>query len=297
MGPGHLYPCVRMEEQDGAELLAQGKAFVDLSYWRKVAVTGADALTWLNDLVSNDLSDLAPGRAKQALLLSPTGRIRAMFTVAVPASTILLIQDPSQPAPVEDILSRYVLSSDVQLEDRTGELALFAFPGLASPPDVPGATFSAPSCLGAGLELVCAAADHDRLAATLGKSFRATGGEEMERWRVLAGRPLLGVDALEEELPVEAGLDDLVSYDKGCYLGQEAVAKVRNLGHPRRLVAALEASELVPPGDTVLVDGSEAGQVTSVAQIGGRVLAMARLAWEARTGPFRTATGTDLTPR
>jgi folate-binding protein YgfZ len=286
-----------MEEQDGAELLAEGKAFVDLSYWRKVAVTGADAPTWLNDLVSNDVSDLGRGRARQALLLSPTGRIRAMFTVAVPSETILLIQDPSQRSPVDDVLSRYVLSSDVQLEDRTGELALFAFPGVISPPDEPGASVSAPSCLGVGLDLICPAADHDRLAATLAQSFRETGGEEMERWRVLAGRPLLGVDAVGEDLPVEAGLDDLVSYGKGCYLGQEAVAKVRNLGHPRRLVMALEASEMVSPGDAVLVDGSEAGQVTTVARIGGRVLAMARVGWEARTGPFRTATGTELKPR
>ncbi len=286
-----------MEEQDGAELLAQGKAFVDLSYWRKVAVTGADALTWLNDLVSSDISDLVPGRAKQALLLSPTGRIRAMFTAAVPEQTIVLLQDPSQPSPVDDILSRYVLSSDVQLVDRTDELGLFAFPGLTVPPDVPGAAFSAPSCLGDGVDLISQGEGHDRLAAALSGTFRAAGGEEMERWRVLAGKPLLGVDALEEDLPVEAGLDDLVSYGKGCYLGQEAVAKVRNLGHPRRLVMALEANETVSPGDAILADGSEAGQVTSAARVGGRSLAIARVAWEARTGPLRTTTGTDLVPR
>ncbi len=286
-----------MEEQDGAELLDQGKAFVDLSYWRKVAVAGSDALRWLNDLVSSDISDLAPGRAKQALLLSPTGRIRAMFTVAVPEQTIVLLQDPSQPSPVDDILSRYVLSSDVHLVDRTDELGLFAFPGLTSPPDVPGATVSAPSCLGAGLDLICPATDHDRLAAALGESFRGSGGEEMERWRVLVGRSLLGVDALEEDLPVEAGLDDLVSYGKGCYLGQEAVAKVRNLGHPRRLVMALESNETVSPGDPILAAGTEAGQVTSAARVGGRSLAIARVAWEARTGPLRTTTGIDLLPR
>src|SRR6266545_3476988 len=162
-----------MEEQDGAELLAQGKAFVDLSYWRKVAVTGADAFTWLNDLVSSDISDLVPGRAKQALLLSPTGRIRAMFTVAVPEQTIVLLQDPSQPSPVDDILSRYVLSSDVQLVDRTDELGLFAFPGLTVPPDVPGAAFSAPSCLGDGVDLISQGEGHDRLAAALSGTCRS----------------------------------------------------------------------------------------------------------------------------
>ncbi|SRR6266496_896827 len=286
-----------MQEQDGAELLARGRAFVDLSYWRKVAVTGSDALAWLNDLVSSDVSDLAAARAKHALLLSPTGRIQAMFTVAIPEATIVLIQDPSQPQPVDGVLSRYVLSSDVRLEDRTEDLGLFAFPGLAMPPDAPGTASSAPSCLGGGVDLICPAEDHDRVAAALVEAFGAEGGEQLERWRVLAGRPLLGVDALEEDLPVEAGLDDLVSYDKGCYLGQEAVAKVRNLGHPRRLVVALEANDMVSPGDAVLADGAEVGQLTSAAQVGGRVLAMARVAWEARTGPFRTATGIGLTFR
>ena len=63
--------------------LTEGRVFVDLSYWRKVAVTGGDAVEWLNDLVSADVADLLPGRARRSLLLSPTGQVRAEFDAEV----------------------------------------------------------------------------------------------------------------------------------------------------------------------------------------------------------------------
>src|SRR2546426_4417793 len=88
--------------------LGSGQAFADLSFWRKVAVSGSDALAWLNSLVSADLSDLAPGRARQSLLPSPTGRIRAVFTVVQFGQTVLLLQDPQQPKPVDKLLAIYV---------------------------------------------------------------------------------------------------------------------------------------------------------------------------------------------
>ena len=286
-----------MDEPEGVDLLEQGKAFADLSFWRKVAVSGSDALDWLNDLVSADLADLAPGRARRALLLSPTGGVRAEFTVAVPGGSVVLIQDPTQPEPIDGLLAPYVLSADVSLEDRTNELALLAFPGRDRPPDAAGAAFSTPSVLGSGVDLISLTEDRERLVAAFSKAFRHVGGEDVERWRVAAGRARLGVDVLAEDLPVEAGFDDAVATDKGCFLGQEAVAKVRNLGHPRRLVLALEADGPVSPGDAMLIDGSEVGQVTSTAVVGARTLALARVGWQARGGPFRTPTGTELRVR
>ena len=71
-----------MSRSDIARLLAEGQAFADLSFWRKAAISGGDAGGWLQDLISADISDLVPGRARRSLLLSPTGRIRAEFTVA-----------------------------------------------------------------------------------------------------------------------------------------------------------------------------------------------------------------------
>lgn len=279
-----------MAREAGDEAIASGRAFVDLSPWRKVAVSGSDARGWLNDLVSADIGGLGPGEARRSLLLSPTGRIRAEFTVAVQPETTLLLQDPAQPATVLDLLSRYVLSSDVQLEDRTESLALVALPG-ASPAfvssvdeaiDVAAAMQSTPSCVGRGVDIVGPVAAHDVLIDALSADFTRIDVAALEAWRVSAGIPRFGVDALEEDLPQEGGFGDAVAFDKGCYLGQEAMAKVRNLGHPRRTLLRLEAAEAVSAGDAVESEGRAVGEITSAAATDGRWSILAKVRWEAR---------------
>jgi folate-binding protein YgfZ len=285
-----------MEHSSVVDALGAGRAFVDLSFWRKVAVSGGNAFDWLNDLVSANISDLGPGRARRSLLLSPTGRIRAEFTAAVRAGSLLLLQDPEQPKPIDALLSPYVLSSDVELEDRTAELALFAFPGRSAPPDTLRMTPSVPSCTGAGVDLLAVAEDHDFLLTSLSKAYTLAGAEALEAWRIVAGIPRFGVDALEDDLPQEGGYVDAVSFDKGCFLGQEAVAKVRNLGHPRRIVMHLSADGAVSPGEDVEAGGEPAGEVTSVWGDGGLWWLLARVAWRGREGPFHSAGGVPLVP-
>jgi folate-binding protein YgfZ len=287
-----------MTASDPARLLAAGAAFVDLSFWLKAEISGADAGTWLQDLISADIDDLVVGRARKSLLLSPTGRVRAEFTVARTESGWLLLQDPEQARPVDALLAPYVLSSDVTLTDRTESLALFALPGRTDDVKIPGAHVSAPSCLGGrGLDLMGSIEDHQPLAAALEAEFVGVGNEAVEEWRVLSRIPKFGVDATEEDLPQEAGLDEAVAFDKGCYLGQEAVAKVRNLGHPRRLVLHLRADGSVSPGDAVRSGGEEVGRVTSTAGTADETVLFARVAWDARGGPLETTTGVLLVPR
>jgi tRNA-modifying protein YgfZ len=277
--------------------LVSGDAFADLSFWRKVAVSGDDPLEWLNDLVTADLSDLAEGHARHALFLSPTGGIRAAFTIAVLDGTLVLVQDPMQPAPIHQLLEPYVLSSGVTLEDRTSDLAIFAFPGRTDSLEMAGAFHWTPSCLGTGVDLVGAGESRDVLLRSLSERFKQAGNEDLEAWWVVAGIPRLGVDALEGDLPQEAGLSSAVSRAKGCFPGQEAVAKVDTLGHPRRVVVPLEADGSASPGDPVVLDDSEVGEITSVAVSGGRTLVLARLRWEARDAQLQTGLGTELRPR
>src|SRR4029450_3483649 len=97
-------------------------------------------------------------------------------------------------------------------------------------------------------------------------------------------------------LPLEAGLEDAVAFDKGCYLGQEAVARTTNLGHPRRLVLHLVADALVSPGEEVAVDGSPVGEITGAVKSDGRWWVLARIHWDAREGPLRSTTGVPLVP-
>jgi folate-binding protein YgfZ len=261
-----------------------------------VAVSGRDARRWLDDLVTADLDGLAPGRARRALLLSPTGAVLAECTVTDPGGTILLLQDPAQPRPIDRLLAPYVLSSDVRLEDRSAELAVFAFPGRADPPDAPGGASSAPSALGAGVDLICPEEDRERLRASFAEAFAPAAEADVEAWRVATGIPRFAVDAADGDLPMECGLDGAVASGKGCFLGQEAVARVRNLGHPRRVLLHLAAEGPVRPGEPVLADGEEAGLVTSAGGLQGRWYVLARVRWDARSGPLRTAGGVGLRP-
>ncbi|HEY1331917.1 MAG TPA: hypothetical protein VGH10_10660 [Actinomycetota bacterium] len=286
-----------MGDDDVLRAIDAGLAFVDRSWWRKIAVTGSDAAGWLGDLISADISGLRSGGAAHSLLLSPTGSVRATFTVAMPGDALLLIQDPSQ-APVERLLAPYVLSSDVRLVDRSAELALFAFPagsGIGSPP---GALATSPSSAGAGAgtDLTAAASERDPLAGALSSSRRRIGEDDVERWRVRTGVPKLGVDAFDSDLPQEAGLATAVSFNKGCYLGQEAVARTNNLGHPRRVVLHLTADDPVAAGDAVLTGDDPAGDVTSSTQVEGRWWLLARVRWESHGAALRTAGGVPLVP-
>lgn len=284
-----------MQHDAVAETIASGAAFVDLSSWRVVSVSGTDARTWLNDLISADIGDLRPGGARRSLLLSPTGRIRAEFTVADHEGTILLLQDPAQPRSIRELLSPYVLSSDVRLEDRTADTGLFAFPGSPTAPDVAGTVASTPSCAGRGVDLLCAMEDHDGVLASLSRAYALADAEALEAWRISAGIPRFGVDALDDDLPQEGGFGDAVAADKGCYLGQEAIAKVRNLGHPRRVLLHLEADVALHAGEHVESRGERVGEISSAAGGDGRWRALARIRWRERAGALETEEGAPLT--
>jgi folate-binding protein YgfZ len=278
-----------------AAALDEGRAFVDLSDRRKVRVTGADARAWLGDLVTSDVVSLEPGRSQRSLLLGPTGGIRADVTIGMDEEGFLLVQAPDQPARVDELLAPYVLSSDVRLTEVTDDLAWFAVPGGIA--GVEGRAL-APSVLGSGVDLVAARGDaaerlRDRLRE---RGLAEAGAEAAEVLRVRRGAPRLGVDFEADALPLEAALEDAVDFTKGCFLGQESVARVRNLGHARTVLRHVRSREGLAVGAEVRAAGAAAGFVTSAARSpdGGGV-AIVRLRWEAAEGPW-TADGAPLDP-
>ena len=278
------------------DALREGRAFADLSAWRKVRVAGSEAAEWLNDLLSAELSGLAPGESRRSLLLSPTGRIRADLTVAATGLGTVLIQDPSQPAPIDELLSPYVLSSDVALADVTDELALIAVPGTDQAPPVPRADVLRPSCLGVGLDVLAPAERAAEIRQALSGLLEA-GPHALEAWRIERGVARFGVDVGEASLPQEAGLDGVVAYQKGCFLGQEAMARVRNLGHPPFVVLAAGGDGPARAGEAVLAGDEPVGSVTSAVPLrNGRAATIVRIRWAAREAELRTADGTVLRP-
>jgi folate-binding protein YgfZ len=274
--------------------LEEGRAFVDLSRYRTISVAGADAIGWLHDLLTADIDGLEPGEACRSLLLTPTGRIRADVHVARRVKDVILMQPPDQADDVGLALRSYVLSSDVSVEDRSDELALFALPGTAaSLLDVAEAT--SPSAVGPGSDVLVPAGDGASAfaRACVGAGLVEAGPDAIEAWRILRGTPRMGSDFVEGSLPAEAGLDDLIDSDKGCFLGQESIARVRNLGHPARVLRHLTAPGPARPGDPVFASGSIAGEVTS-ATGNGEVVLIARVSWDAARAPLTFADGRTL---
>ena len=272
---------------DELAALTEGRAAVDLRAYRTVHVTGADARRWLHDLVTTDVASLRLGEARRSLLLDPTGHIRADMQVACDDDGFWLFQAPDAGSDIAVALAPYVLSSDVDLDDRTGRRRLMALPG----PDAAIEGF-APSIAGPGVDVLLDA------GSTTPPGRMLVGDDATEVWRIRTGRARMGIDFDERSIPAEAALEATIDATKGCFLGQESVARVRNLGHPPRVVVHLRAEAPVEPGaDVVTADGAEAGTVTSsAADEEGGSIALASIRWQARSGWLGTSEGVRLVP-
>jgi folate-binding protein YgfZ len=276
------------EGRDRLAALERGGAFVDLSSWWKVRVTGADAAGWLNDLLTADLDGIAAGEMRPSMLLTPTGKIRAVVGVIAFDGGFLLLQDPIQPTRIDEFLSPYVLSSDVRLSDRTEELAILAMPSAAGAGDQP--SFS-PSVLGPGIDVIAPAGSVRAV-----ESLQEAGLEDVDAWRVRKGVARFGVDLTSDSLPHEVELGDMIAHAKGCFLGQESVARVRNLGRPPFVLLAAAAEGPVGAGDLVSAASGEAGIITSASSVDGTAV-IARVRWALKDVPLRTALGVELRVR
>jgi folate-binding protein YgfZ len=114
---------------------------------------------------------------------------------------------------------------------------------------------------------------------------------DLETWRIRHGTVRMGSDFGPDALPAEAGLEDTIDLTKGCFLGQESVAKVRNLGHPPRVLRLVRSEAPIVRGAPVLADGRAVGEVTSAAEGEGGTDAIVRVRWDAASGPLSTDVG------
>jgi folate-binding protein YgfZ len=269
-------------------LLEQGLAVVDLSHRGVVTVTGPDRLTWLHSLTTQQLADLAPRTSVETLILSPKGHVEHALHVVDDGTTTWLTTEPgAAPAvtawldsmrfmlrvEVTDVSDRYaVLGEPVRRESAPGEPIAWVDPW----PGPVGDTFAYgppleehPGRDRAWRELVVPVED---LEAAVGDRPLA-GTWAAEALRVAAWRPRAGVDTDHRTIPHELDwLRTAVHLHKGCYRGQETVARVKNLGRPPRRVVFLhlDGSGHVEPGpgtELVPLEGGRAvGHLTSVAR-------------------------------
>ena len=220
-----------------------------------VRVAGPDAADFLQRMVSNDVESLAAGEACPALLLTAKARVIAPLVVLRRGDDdFLLLTEPGLGETVRAHLTRMRMRArcEIEAEEHESALVFGGVDGFAT--DWRGAR----ETLDAGLE------------ATL-------SAEELELRRIESGVPRWEHEIDDRILPAEAGLDEMhVSFSKGCYPGQEPVARLHFRGHPNRRLRVLELAELPERDAPLLHDGREVGRVTSAAQRDdGTVVALA----------------------
>ena len=277
--------------------LAAGSAIVDLSDRAVITVTGPDRLTWLDSLTSQSLAGLAAGASAETLLLDPTGRLEHAIRVIDDGVTAWLLVDGAEGAPLAAWLDRMRFMLRVEVADRSADYATFgtlaapvaeALRAVAAAPNgipliwrdpwldvAPGGHQYAHPAQHPAAEWTYAEVLVDRADAAAAASLAdvpAAGTLALEALRIAAWRPRLSTEVDEKTIPHELDwLRSAVHLNKGCYRGQETVAKVHNLGHPpRRLVMLhLDGSEgvLPGPGDSVLLPSADDSAPTEVGRI------------------------------
>jgi folate-binding protein YgfZ len=205
--------------------LESGEGFVDLSHRDVVRIAGPDRLTWLHSLTTQHLTDLAPKTWTGALVLSPNGHVEHAFFGYDDGEALVAHTEPGQAAGLVDFLEKMKFMMRVEITDVTSELAVTWRPSARDE--------STPY---AGYELI----PRDQLTTYAEAAGPACGLWAFEALRIARGEPRLGIDTDQRTIPNEAGwVGPAVHLDKGCYRGQETVARVHTLGRPPRRLTLL----------------------------------------------------------
>ena len=255
---------------------------LDRSERGKLAVSGEERAAYLDAVLSNDIAGVAVGGGTDATLLTHKGRMLAEVRVLATEDELLLDTERVGLQALFDALRQFRVGYRAQLHKRTLECGLLSLIG----PAVDAAVARAPAAAehshvasgvaglavrairtDVGIDLLCASEELAAVAEALrGGGAVAIDEAVAETIRIERGRPRFGVEIDEDTMPQEAGLHErAVSYSKGCYVGQETVARHYWKGKPNRHLRGLRLSEAVAPGAPLLLDARPVGSVGSCA--------------------------------
>lgn len=263
--------------------LTERCGLVDRSGRGKLALSGPDAKAFLAGQVTNDTEALQPGDGCYAAFLTHKGKMLGDLRVLDVGEELLLDTERVALQALFDMIRRFKVGYELELHKRTVERGLLSLIGPEAVrvtaaeglPDVEHAnasvTIQGVEALAArtdtGVDLICDGADTESLIQTLcGRGAVAVSGEAAEIVRIEHGRPRYGVDMDESTIPQEAGLNErAVSFTKGCYVGQETVARLYYKGKPNRLLRGLRLSEPAPPDMELRLGEKAVGRLSSAA--------------------------------
>jgi folate-binding protein YgfZ len=284
------------------EVLRDGCGLLDRSERGKLALTGDDAVEFLNGQVTNELATLSAGEGRYAAFLTHKGKMlgdmRVLAVAGESPGELELLLDTERAAlqNLFDMIRRFKVGYRVELHKRTLERGLLSLigPGAGDvlpldpgPDEHDNAVFELDGThlvairTDAGLDVLCRAEDTAALAAALSaRGARRVGEDAAECLRIERGRPRYGIDLDDTVIPQEAGLNErAVSFTKGCYVGQETVARLFYKGKPNRHLRGLRLSAPAATGAPLSLGERQVGRLGSVAdspRLGPVALALVR---------------------
>jgi len=271
-----------------------GAGLIDLSTRGRLNVSGAEAVAFLNGLITNDMKTLAQGRWMPAAFPNVQGRLLASVRVINRDNSFLIDTEARTYPQVQKLLERFTLAGDFHLADLSSETLMLSVQG-ARAVEIVGALLGQdnvhPEPGGVavlkwreenltvirathtgedGFDLFVSAREAENLwDALVASGARPVGHDALEILRIEAGQPRYQIDMNETNVVLETGLDDAVSFTKGCYIGQEIIARIHWRGHVAKRLAGLsldegDAGPLIPLEAKVKTeDGKEIGRITS----------------------------------
>jgi folate-binding protein YgfZ len=280
------------------QAVREGVALLDFSIEGKLQVSGKNAVQFINGLVTNEIKSLLTGQGAVAAFLDVHGKVSALARIYQTNEGLLLHLDATRRERVFKNLSRFVLAGEFFLSDLTDELALLSLQGREAAQlleSLTGHSFAEAAdvsiqqmtmaeipvrvavharCGEAGFDIFApekSAAQLWEMILNHGKSFgvQPVGQEAFDIARIESGVPREGIDVSEAHILLEAGFDNAVSYTKGCYLGQEIIARIHWRGQPARRLLRLDvqSAEIPPAGAELFAeDGKKVGAITSSAR-------------------------------
>ncbi|MGK2878618.1 MAG: CAF17-like 4Fe-4S cluster assembly/insertion protein YgfZ [Solirubrobacterales bacterium] len=265
-----------------------------------LVLRGDDAGEFLNGQVTNDVASLIDGESRYALLLTPKGKIRADMRIARDGDETLVITSTAHLPTIQRTIDTFRIGYFFSTEDATGEFVLVNMIGAGAQGaldavTIPVVELDSPMGVDALVEAGEAAALIAELTAA---GLPQLTADQYDTARVEYGVPAFGTELNDETFPAEASLESrAVSFEKGCYVGQETVARMHWKGKPNRHLRILRSAEPLTPGAPVtLADGKELGNVgTSTTATTGEPIALAILRREAEPGSIVSAGGIDAT--
>jgi folate-binding protein YgfZ len=251
---------------------------LDRSPRGKLLLKGPEAAEYLQGQLTNDVEALAPGEGCYAALLDRKGHMQAdMRVLALAEGEIWIDTEPEALERARGHLEMYKIGREVTLEDVGEERAILSLIGprsveLAGSPPLSRHASAATSiegveCLAVGtalgVDLIAAAADRERLRAALGEAGAPeVSAEAVEILRIEAGTPRFGSEMDTATMPAEAGIvGTAVNFEKGCYIGQETVARLHYKGRPNRHLRGLRLNAPAPPGAPLSLAEKEVGKL------------------------------------